>query len=821
MRFSYRIYSKNSSRAVKTQKNFQTPRLDDEEKKKSKRQSSLEQQKQNEYLGNFNLNPTNSSIYRNQSYNKTRHNTTNNNNNNNSVKNNNTLSERKQSKAYDEYVFRDGPDSEDGSRDKMFPSSEESNTSGLQIISEKEDSLKGNSDDSRQSSVIEEIGRRKFGETVTSFEEEALDGFSSGKLLRNKQKGEGKRGKRKSDGEVEKRRKSVARTEGLDESKKKSPQAKRRKSMADEYSLSREVNQTFSIRRVEDSMANLKIEALRKVFVAKDKPEVSGKKKDGESRKKKRKKSKHHEGETKKRKLEMVTSSPSIMSFGKDALKFKFKLTSNKSVTKVTPEEKEAEKTAEVEKTEEVVIKDDDDSGNSDKEVKKIDESENKKSVLDKERLLHLRAVRHKAIGSKQTSPKDYINTPPSLTISKIDTSEQQPVKSSLVESRPSLEIMLVSPTDATKGKKPEQRTEGESQKVESNGRQRSDVVDNFGVLDLSEKSTRTKENSNSSSPKEMSETIERCRKSTHQSILHIAQTLVNRKLSPILPENQLVRGFDRPSDSAATAAAMRNLKTLSDTAVNILMAAQSNSFAGCAAAAAAAAAAELQKRPFSALTSSAHKALTGPNSTKITKDCENGTALKIPVYPIGRDRTNSIPPVPNLHEIFPRGRGRPMSLGKTTTPLIKPGQNQTVRQIPNPFVVLNRQTNQNATKGSTTTVPPLQMLKTKVSTPKTEEGKEVTCEVKNGVSEVKATLPKILNNNNTKPVQNGGESNFFGLKNGVGVGIGAGGGGGGGLKLNNNTTTMRKIENMAKNIESVAAGLTARAVSNAMIDAK
>lgn len=786
---------------------------------------------QNEYLGNFNLNPTNSSVCKTQTYNKTKSNTKNNNNNNSYVKNNNTPSDKKNKK--DEYVFKDSQESEDGSRDKTFQSSEESNASGLQIILEKEESLKGNSEDSQELPVVEEASKKKSSVPVETFEEEAVDSFCVTKLLRNKHKSESKKQKKKLEESFrgEKRRKSAV--EVFDDAKKKCSAAKRRKSVPEEYSLKREaeekVVEAFSVQNEDEdveSLGNLKNEALRKVFVTKDKPETTGKRKDGEVRKKKRKKSKHHEGETKKRKTEMITSSPSIMSFAKDALKFKFKLTPNKPTIKVATEEEKKSNETHTE------------NGNPEKEVKKSEENESKKLVTDKERLLHLRAVRHKAVVNK-TSPKNYINTPPSLTISKIDSSEQQPVKSTLVESRPSLEITLVSPTDSSKTKKVElnhePRKEVESPKVESSTkeiRQRSaEVVDNFGVLDLSEKSTRTKENnSNSSSPKEVSETVERRRKSTHQSILHIAQTLVNRKLSPILPENHLGRGgFEGSADSSATAAAMRNLKTLSDTAVNILMAAQSKNFPTCAT--------ELQKRSFSAI-SSAHKSLTAPNSTKPGKDCENGSGLKIPIYPGSRERSNPIPPIPNLHEIYPRGRGRPLPLTKPSTPAIKPGQNQTVRQIPNPFVVLNRQTSQNQNsikslsppskallhsengedgspaKQKLNSIPPLQSIKTKLTVPKLEDLKELNAE-KNGSTEFKGIVPKIVNNN-TKTVQNGSESNFFGLKNGGEERKS------GGVKLNNNTTnSTRKIENMAKNIESVAAGLTARAVSNAMIDAK
>lgn len=795
MRFSYRIFTKTSVKTVAPQKSLKTTStVKNNRRNNPKNQSSLEQQRQNEYLVNFNLNPTNSGFLKNQN------------------RNNNNLFNELKSKREDPHRYQDSQDSEDASQEKVFPSSEESNASGLRIISEKEESLKENSEESQEFN-IPEVKKR---ESLMNFGEDAEDGFAMKKLLKSKHKSEVKKEKKKhEDVFLGKKRRNTSYLEEVGEKKKS---LKRRKSMIDNYS---EVFER-KVKEEDEEVGKLKNEALRKVFVCKDKPEVVVKRKDDEVRRKKRKKSKHHEGEAKKRKQEIISASPSILSFAKDPLKLKVKLTPNKPIT-VQPVE-------EVEKVSECKMEEVDSDKDMEKDKKVVDDG--KKQITDKERLLHLRAVRHKNIVNK-TNPKDYINAPPSLTISKIDSSDQQPVKSTLVESRPSLEIMLVNSSD--KNRKVEPAKAPGSPKTEKDAKT-SEAVDTFGVLDLSEKSTRTKDVSKSPSPKDITEIVEK-KKSTQQSILQIAQTLVSRKLSPTLSDNR--------TTVADHAAAMRNLMTLSDTAVNILMAAQSQSFTNP----------ESPKR-FPTGCSSPNKSLTPPNSTKST---ENASGLKIPFYPlVARDRPNPIPPIPNLHEI-PRGRGRSTSLmNRPTIPVIKPGQNQTVRQIPNPSVVSSRQSNQfqnlirpsiPVLKPPTTSptpktengdlnhspkhnvnnkinsIPPLQSIKTKFPVPKIDDN-DVINNDKNSSNDNNATnpaVPKTINNNNSnannnnniniKAVQNGSEKSLFPIKNGDDF-----------KKINaklNNSNSIRRIENMTRNIESVAAGLTARAVSNAMIDAK
>ncbi|KAL0279500.1 UNVERIFIED_CONTAM: hypothetical protein PYX00_001042 [Menopon gallinae] len=734
MRLSYRIFTKKPVKSVKAGNKYQTvSAVEDERNCAGKHTSSLEQQRQSEYLGNFNLNPTKSGFCKSS--------------NANVMNNNNNVYSEIKSKT-----FKDELNIDDGSGDKLFPSSEDSNASGLRIMSEKE-----NSEESQESIAIQ----KPKDCDLQSFDEAAEDGFSAKKLLKSKHK-EVKKERKKHEA-AEKRRKSAGHAE---EEKKFADGRKRRRSMLegpnDDERLSR-----FEIRdRTEEEelepLANLKNEALRKVFVLKDKPEPV---KEEEVRRKKRKKSKHHEGEAKKRKTDLIPTSPSILSFAKDPLKLKVKLTPIIKPSEEEPAEKPAEKEIEEWECEK----------DSKAETEKDDSG--KKSVSDKERLLHLRAVRHKNI--IKTNPQSYINAPRSLTISKVDASDQQVAKPRILESRPSLEIMLVPPSDAKpKPAEPEKKPEPSSK----------EVMDTFGVLDLSEKSTRTKESSLSP---QKEETVERTKKAAQQSIMQIAQNLVNRKLSPILPDKR----FD--SDPTTAAAAMRNLKTLSDTAVNILMAAQSKGF------------------PASPESPKRYPTLTASPPQK-PKDCENGTGLKIPMFPAARERNNPIPPVPNLHEIYPKGRGRP-PLARPTPPVIKPGQNQTVRQIPNPSALLNRQNNQpllnrlaathkfpeNGDAAPKTSklgsIPPLQSIKSKLI-----------------ISDELSPLPK-LPNSNAKPVQNGSDGGPISaaVKNGDDQKKAVV------AKVTNGANTLRRIESMARNIESVAAGLTARAVSNAMVDAK
>jgi len=428
-----------------------------------------------------------------------------------------------------------------------------------------------------------------------------------------------------------------------------------------------------------------KNEALKKIFVYKDKTEMSNFKRKDEFKKKKRKKSKHHDDDNiKKRKVE-------VMSVARDPLKLKVKWTPlsrpSCEIATSTKEEKKGLKDALKERL--------------------LKEEESK---IDKERLLHLRAVRHK----NATVNKDYIPSPPSLTISKVHAREQ-PGKTSLVESKPSLEIMLV------------KKEVGEKKTVENGA---LDLSEKPKALDLSEKSTR---------PKEVSP-VEKCpNKSTQQSILQIAETLVNRKLSPS-PDSK------RNTEPSSAVVAMRDLKTLSDAAVNILMAAQSQ---------------QTQKKP--------------PE-----------TGLKIPVFP--QKRATPVPPVPNLHEIYPRGRGRP------PTPVIKPGQNQNVRHIPDPLAILNRQnkmmqqvhrpdSSTSPGKSKLNPVPPLESIR---KFPHPLEKKDLL------VNKQPMMPAKSLNGlSSTSPVQ---------------------------MKISPGVMGVRRMD-MSKNIESVAAGLTARAT--ALIDAK
>lgn len=476
---------------------------------------------------------------------------------------------------------------------------------------------------------------------------------------------------------------------------KKTHQQKRRKSDSFAEALKKKALQDKKSRRKSmfegaqqspDEGETLKNEALKKVFIYKEKPEVSlFKRKDDLLKRKKRKKSKHHEGEIKKRKTEVFTS-PSILSVAKDALKLKVKLTPLKLP----------------------------------KETNGTREEDNK---IDKERLLHLRSVRHKNIVNK----KEYISAPPSLTISKVGLNDQVSGKTSLVETKPSLEIMLVNKKEESNGKPAEPGVLDLSEKAK--------------VLDLSEKSTR---------PKEVSPVEKSPNKSTQQSILQIAETLVNRKLSPT-PDI-------KTAEQSVAVVAMRDLKTLSDAAVNILMAAQSQA--------------------------------------QTPKNEENGNALKIPVFP--RERSNPVPPLPNLHEIYPRGRGRPLG-GPRAPTVIKPGQNQTVRQIPNPSLVLNRQNNMlhqqmNRPDSSTSpgkskldSIPPLHSIKAKV--PPIVEKKD-------------PPPPKPLNNLKLPTIQK--PPNPVSSTSPV--------------KLPSPMAGVRRLD-MSKNIESVAAGLTARAT--ALIDAK
>ncbi|XP_075212334.1 uncharacterized protein LOC142319204 [Lycorma delicatula] len=249
-----------------------------------------------------------------------------------------------------------------------------------------------------------------------------------------------------------------------------------------------------------------------------------------------------------------------------------------------------------------------------------------------------------------------------------------------------------------------------------------SGTQDDFGALDLSDKSSRkgsssasstSSENSNCPSPNSNifpgpQNLSQRQYSSLHSSTGSVGRSPSNSppQVCTSLPKNSPETGHGMFPPS------MRNLMTLSDTAAHIrdMMAARDGSKGHLLPPN------SIKKSPQRYLSESppSSKCLSNPRTAMPSSP----TQLKIPIpnLPLNskalgsRGRTGGIP---NLNEISPGsgsclGRGKNSGMGMQNNralPISKPGPNQTVRHIPNPSVLLFRQ--QNQLKNMSSAIPP------------------------------------------------------------------------------------------------------------------
>jgi hypothetical protein len=369
---------------------------------------------------------------------------------------------------------------------------------------------------------------------------------------------------------------------------------------------------------------------------------------------------------------------------------------------------------------------------------------------------------------------------------------------------------------------------------------------DDIGALDLSGKSSRYKTalspatsptvgSSFPSPPSPVMKSSGGMTSSTHQSILSIAHSLVHRQLQqkqqqhgPVnisssspgkvskSPSNDSVGSSVHPS---APVYAMSNLKTLSDTAVRIRneMAAQSDKSVRSGNTAKS----QLQQKSavLSVQMTSASEAgsstpTTGRTSTTVTYTSSNSPRsglsqpptrsptshgqyqalqnnsippLRIPIPPTALSKVNSpmgassrTNNVPRQHELYPStqsaiGRGRSFISGLQNRSGInnhtKPGPNQAVRHIPNPSALLFRQ----------------QQAQNRLQ-------QQNSSAVQNRHAAVSKALFNNQNNFNNTTIKPSSSASVVQAAAPPG-------------------SSIRKMENMTRNIEKVAAGLTVRAV--------
>jgi hypothetical protein len=365
---------------------------------------------------------------------------------------------------------------------------------------------------------------------------------------------------------------------------------------------------------------------------------------------------------------------------------------------------------------------------------------------------------------------------------------------------------------------------------------------DDIGALDLSGKSSRCKAASSAASsptvasgfPSAPSPVLKTSggTTSTHQSILSIAQSLVHRQLQQ-QQQHGLINinssspgkvskspGTDNPGTSAHPAAvtapvyAMSNLKTLSDTAVRIRneMAAQSDKGIRSGGAVKP----QLQQKPAalsvqitSASEAGSPSSVIGRTSVAVTytsnSNPRSGLSQPPTRSPTGHQQyqalpNNSIPPlripipptalskasplsassragnVPRLHELYPStqgamGRGRSIISGLQNRSGInnhtKPGPNQAVRHIPNPSALLFRQ----------------QQTHNRLQ----QQNSSAVQNRHSAVSKALFTNQSSFNNTTVKASAS--------------------------TSAAPPVSSIRKMENMTRNIEKVAQGLTVRAV--------
>jgi hypothetical protein len=369
---------------------------------------------------------------------------------------------------------------------------------------------------------------------------------------------------------------------------------------------------------------------------------------------------------------------------------------------------------------------------------------------------------------------------------------------------------------------------------------------DDIGALDLSGKSSRCKTPSSPASsptvasgfpspPSPVLKNSGGTASSTHQSILSIAQSLVHRQLQQqqqhglinisTSPAGKVSKspGTDNLGSNAHPAVvttpvyAMSNLKTLSDTAVRIRneMAAQGDkSVRSGSTVKPQQKAAALSVQMTSASEVGSPSSVVGRSSVAATytsnSNPRNSLSQPPTRSPTGHQQyqalpNNSIPPllipipptaltktssplgassrassVPRLHELYPStqgtmGRGRSIISGLHNRTGInnhtKPGPNQGVRHIPNPSALLFRQ----------------QQMQNRLQ-------QQNSSALQNRHSAVTKALFNNQNNFNNTTVKPSASTSL-------------------GQAVAPPVSSIRKMENMTRNIEKVAAGLTVRAV--------
>ncbi|GFG29258.1 hypothetical protein Cfor_11406, partial [Coptotermes formosanus] len=375
---------------------------------------------------------------------------------------------------------------------------------------------------------------------------------------------------------------------------------------------------------------------------------------------------------------------------------------------------------------------------------------------------------------------------------------------------------------------------------------------DDIGALDLSGKSSRYKTalspvtsptvgSSFPSPPSPAMKTSGGMTSSTHQSILSITQSLVHRQLqqqqqqqqqhglvnisssSPgkvsKSPSNDSLGSSVHPAVVTAPVYAMSNLKTLSDTAVRIRneMAAQSDKSirsGGTVKPQLQQKSAVLSVQMTSASEAGSSASTTGRTSGAVTYTSSNSPRsglsqpptrsptshqqyqalpnnsippLRIPIPPTALSKVNSpmgassrTNNVPRLHDLYPSaqsaiGRGRSFISGLQNRSGVnnhtKPGPNQAVRHIPNPSALLFRQ----------------QQAQNRLQ-------QQNSSAVQNRHAAVSKALFNNQNNFNNTTIKPSASTSVV-------------------QTAAPPVSSIRKMENMTRNIEKVAAGLTVRAV--------
>ncbi|XP_046986015.1 protein suppressor 2 of zeste-like [Schistocerca americana] len=330
---------------------------------------------------------------------------------------------------------------------------------------------------------------------------------------------------------------------------------------------------------------------------------------------------------------------------------------------------------------------------------------------------------------------------------------------------------------------------------------------DDIGALDLSGKSSRARDGASPTSPGMDLSSPPSTKSPTapaQQSILSIAQTLVHRQLSSLHPGlvmagnanliSSTVPGRNgsnspnAPSDGALSSALlgtlagpggggggapsgstptsnMSNLKTLSEAAVHIRNMMSSQGKGGAPAAAATSQAKGPAKSGAFSRPSPTGQYASGagsgaPSAYSLAAAGGPGSPIRIPVPPSKPAGT------PQLHDVFScRGRGAagagPPGGGYASR---KPGPNQTVRHIPNPSALMFRQQPQHRMQAK---APPIYQG---YATSKASAAQAAAAAAAAATATATTTAQSSVSN-------------------------------------------IRKMENMTRNIEKVAAGLTIRAV--------